>query len=736
MNLRLDQDSILRRWSGPLTRELLRTSDSLGLGQVPAGRQPDALTTSVCGYCSTGCGLQLHLQKGEAVNLTPSGSYPVNQGMACPKGWEALSALEATNRATTPLLRDASGHLQPISWHEALSLFTQRFAGLLKTHGPDAAAFLSTGQMATEEMALLGGVAKFGLGFRHGDGNTRQCMATAVTAYKESFGFDAPPFTYADFEESDTLVFVGSNLCVAHPILWQRVLQNPKSPSIVVVDPRRTETAQAAAHHLAVQPGTDLTLLYGMASEILRRGWQDQAFVENHTQQFEAFRDHVKAFDSGRVYRDCGIREEALHAVVDQMAPSRRTSFWWTMGVNQGHQATRTAQALINLALLTGNIGKPGTGANSITGQCNAMGSRLFSLTTSLPAGRRFDIPEHREETARLWGLPVDRIPDQVGWAYDQIMEGIEAGVIQGLWVVATNTAHSWINQSRGRKALEKLDFLVVQDMYHDTETARLAHLVLPAAGWGEKEGTFINSERRIGPIQRVRRPPGQALPDFDIFRLVAAYAGCQDFFREWSTPADAFQVLKKLSRGTFCDFSGIQDLRELEASGGIQWPFPEDRPDRTPERRLFTDGHFPHADGRARFVFDEPSSPPIRTERAYPLRLLTGRGTSAQWHTQTRTAQSATLRSLYPEAIYLEIHPGDAKTLGLQPHQRVRVSSPHGSLTANWRPCHGLQPGQIFIPMHYPETNRLTPSLIDPHSRQPAYKIGVARIDPLDPQP
>ncbi|MCG8590898.1 MAG: molybdopterin-dependent oxidoreductase, partial [Proteobacteria bacterium] len=264
--------SILRQWDGPLTRDLVRRPGAFGLGQVPDRLAPDATTTSVCGFCSTGCGLRIHLREGQAVNLSPQPDYPVNRGTACPKGWEALAPLDAPDRGTTPLVRNERGELEPVSWERALGEFVARFRGIQARYGPEATAFLGTGQIPSEELAYLGALAKFGMGMRHGDGNTRQCMATAVVAYKEAFGFDAPPYTYRDFEESDVLVFVGANPCIAHPILWERVCRNPHSPEIVVVDPRKTETAMAATAHYAIQPKSDLAFFYGVAQVLVERG--------------------------------------------------------------------------------------------------------------------------------------------------------------------------------------------------------------------------------------------------------------------------------------------------------------------------------------------------------------------------------------------------------------------------------------------------------------------------------
>ena len=716
--------------SGPLTRELLLSPGGFGLGQLPEHARPDAVATLVCGYCSTGCGLRVHLRNEEPIGLTPATEHPVNLGMACPKGWEALSVLNAPDRAVTPLLRSASGRMEPVDWQTALNTFTGRFKAIQARHGPDSVAFLSTGQIVTEEMALLGALTRFGMGLVHGDANTRQCMATSVVAYKQAFGFDAPPYTYADLEESDVIVLVGSNLCLAHPILWERVMRNVHRPEIVVLDPRFTETAMSATLHLPLAPKSDQTLLYGIARRLIEVGAIDRQYIDRHTTGFEAFEAFLEDFPLQRVVRETGLAVESIERLVEIIRRGKRVSFWWTMGVNQSHQGVRTAQALINLALITGNIGRPGTGANSITGQCNAMGSRLFSNTTNLLGGHDFADPEHRRKVAGILEIDEARIPHEASWAYPQILEGILSGKIHGLWIVGTNPAHSWINQHFARDVFKRLDFLVVQDMCHATETAQLAHLVLPAAGWGEKEGTFINSERRLGLIQPVARAPGQALSDFRIFRLIAEAWGCGPMFRRWDSPAAVFELLKRLSAGQPCDFTGITDYRMLAEQGGIQWPCPTADPTApATQRRLFEDGRFYTADGRARLVFEAPRPHPEAPTPRYPLVLLTGRGSASQWHTQTRTRNSAVLRKLYPETPFIEINPADARNLGIEQNTWVTVESQRGRLRAKAFLTPAVQPGQVFMPMHYATTNQLTIGVFDPYSKQPSYKTCAVRL-------
>ena len=739
----------VRAHEGPMTSELVRhpAEHGVGLPQVPARLAPSATTRSICGFCATGCSLHVHLDgEGKAINLSADPAYPVNLGMACPKGWEALAPLAASDRATTPLLRDRrTGRLEPTTWNTALRVFTERLQGIQAAHGPHSIAYLSTGQVPVEEMALLGVLFKFGMGGLHCDSNTRQCMATSHVAYKQSFGFDAPPYTYKDFEESDVLVFVGSNPAIAHPIMWQRVMMNKNSPHIIVLDPRRTETAMAATWHVSLRPKSDLWLLYGVANVLVTENRIRRDFIDAHVTGYPEFAAFVADYPPERVAAETGVSADDIRRLARLIGRGKAVSFWWTMGVNQGHESTRTAQALINLALITGNIGRPGTGANSITGQCNAMGSRLYANATSLIGGRDFARPEHRAHVARILDIPENTIPDKPSWAYDQIIDGIESGAIKGLWVIATNPAHSWINQGRFARLREKLEFLVVQDMYHTTETARMADLVLPAAGWGEKDGVFINSERRLGLTRKVARAPGQALADFFIFKLIAEAWGCGDRFRRWSTPAATFQIIKELSAGQPCDITGIRDHDHLAAAGGIQWPCPAHNrsdgsvpsvsSDRSPElpqeRRLFADGRFFTPDGRARILFDAPRPMAEPPDADYPFLLNTGRGTSAQWHTGSRTNKSDVLRKLFPAEPYVELHPDDAARLGITASSPVRVSSRRAEITATAHLTPTVRPGELFIPMHYPEVNRLTFPSYDPHSRQPSYKACAVTVVP-----
>jgi assimilatory nitrate reductase catalytic subunit len=687
------------------------------------------LTT--CGFCSTGCNFRITTDTEGEIKLAPTPDYPVNRGSSCPKGFLHLEPLKATDRARSPLLRNTAGELEPVSWDTAMNAFVSNFKHIQKKYGRESIAFLGTGQLPTEELAFLGCLTKFGMGLIHGDGNTRQCMATTAKAYKLSFGFDAPPFTYHDYEASDVLVFIGANPVIAHPVMWNRVKKNAHNPQILLIDPRNTETAEKATRHFPIAPDSLLTLLYGIAHILIVNGWLDNAHIEKSTIGFEAFQEQVTAFDPEKVSEKTGLAKADILELTRIIHNGKRVSFWWTMGVNQNYQAVACAQAVINLALMTGNIGRPGTGANSITGQANAMGSRLFSNTTALFGGYDFLNPEHRRKVAGLLGIDTSLIPDKNSLAYDQILKGIQKGEIKGLWIICTNPLHSWINRSWLRETLKNLEYLVVQDMYDDTHTAKQADLILAAGACGEKEGTFINSERRLSVIRKIMDPPGQALTDFEIFRRIALAWGCGDLFKDWSTPAAVFEIMKRVSKGQPCDITGIRDYDMIEQSGGIQWPCPQGLDSFAQERRLYEDEKYFHDDGKARFAFTGIEPAPESPDEAYPFVLLTGRGTVVQWHTQTRTDKVDMLKKMHPAEVYVDIHSLDAARLGIEQGQWTLVRSRRGEIHARASIGEKVRPGNVFMPMHYFETNELTFPFFDPVSHEPSYKYAAVNLEP-----
>lgn len=688
---------------------------------------------TTCSYCSVGCNFDATVEDGAVTRFLPNKEYPVNLGKSCPKGFHLVRAHGAEDRLTSPMIRGEDGSFREASWDEAVGLFVDRFKAIKAEHGPESVAFLSTGQIPFEEMAFLGALFKFGMGFLHCDGNTRQCMATAAVAYKQAFGFDAPPFTYRDFEESDLMIFVGANPVISHPIMWNRVKANTKDATIVAVDPRRTKTATEAAVHLPIRPKTDIVLLYGLIRYLIERDWIDHDFVDAHTEGYDELAGHVDEFTLERTARDTGLSQESIVNLARRIHEAKAASIYWTMGVNQGHQGVRTAQAIINLCLLTGHIGRPGTGPNSITGQANAMGSRLFSNTTGMFSLYDFEKAEDRATMAEILDIPVESIPERNGLPYHRIIEGIDQGTIQGLWVVATNPIHSWIDKNAALEALGKLDFLVVQDLYGTTDTAQHADLLLAAAASTEKEGTFINSERRLGVVQRLTDPPGEAKSDFDILRLIADRWGCGEMFREWSSPEAVFRILQRTSRGRPNDITGIDGYAMLRERDGVQWPYPETGADEEPQRRLFADRRFFTPSGRARLLVDPVAPPPEEPDEHYPFLLLTGRGTVVQFHTQTRTGKVEMLRKLYPADLPVQIAPGDAQTLGVEEGEPVDVVSRRGRARATVTVTDEVCAGQVFLPMHYYETNNLTFPVFDPYSHQPGYKYAAVRVEKVD---
>lgn len=684
-------------------------------------------TRITCSYCSVGCNFDVTIDDEGKRTLKPNKEYSVNQGLACPKGLQLLVPFQTEERGTIPLLRE-NGVETALSWDEASRTFAERFKKIMAEHGPESVAFLSTGQIPFEEMAFLGCAAKFGMGFVHGDGNTRQCMATAAVAYKQSFGFDAPPFAYEDFEVSDLMIFVGANPAIAHPVLWNRIRKN-KEAELVVVDPRKTQTAKAAKEHYAIAPRSDLHFFYAISKILIESGRIKKDYIDAHTTGFEEFAAHLAGLDLDDLAETCGIELARIHELADKIVAAKAASFWWTMGVNQGHQATRIAQSLINLALMTGHIGRPGTGPNSITGQANAMGSRLFSNTTALSGGYAFTEEKDRAHVANILGIDVDRIPDKNSLPYDKIVERVKDGRIKGLWIIATNPVHSWIDKESFIASMKDLDFLVVQELYPNTETAALAHLYLPSAASAEKFGTFINSERRLGVVQKVLDPPGQAKSDFDIIKVLTEAWGCADMFKEWKDPESAFRVLQKLSEGQPCDITGIKGYAQIRDDGGIQWPYPAGVQVKEGPRRLFEDGKFFTPDGRARILFDQFAALPEETDKDYPFVLITGRGSVVQFHTQTRTGKAPFLVKAAPTEVYAQINPQDAEKLGLGEGDVLRVKSRRAAVEAKAQITEEVVPGQIFMPMHYPETNKLTIAVFDPYSGEPGYKYAAVAV-------
>ncbi len=702
-------------------------------GFMSKSKIPDRWVRTTCGYCSVGCGMYLGVKDGKAVSVRGDENHPVNFGKLCPKGLSEHYILDTPNRAVHPLMRGVKG-FEKVSWQTALSDMVSRFRSIQFKYGPNSVGVLSTGQLVTEEFYTLGKLVQLGFGTNNYDGNTTLCMASAVSGYKRSFGSDGPPGNYEDMALADCILLIGANIADNHPILtcWLAENRNPEK-TLIVVDPRVTKTAMMADLYLPLKPRSDIALLNGMMHILIKEGMIDRAYVAEHTTGFAELAAHLEKFTPEYVAEKTGLSREQLFTAARAYGKAKRAFIGWTMGVNHSTQGTVTVNTINNLALITGKLGKPGSSPFSITGQCNAMGTRETGFTSSMPGYRKFENPTDRRELAALWGMPEQHLPTQRGLAYPDILEAVIQGKIHGLWVIGTNPVVSFPNNNYLLDALERLDFLVVQDAYHPTPTTALAHMVLPAAVWGEKEGTYTNSERRVSKVNKAVEPPGKAKSDFDIFLMIAQRLGVSDqIFAGWKGPKDAFDEWRKVSQGRLCDYSGISyDL--LDQHGGIQWPFPASAPaEQAPlARRLYEDGVFQTEDGKAKLFVVECEDAPEPTTARYPFILNTGR-TVEHWHTRTKTQMVPILEKLSPES-WLEMNPRDARRLKLKQGERVRVTSQRGCVDMlKLRITEIVGPGQVFMPFHFFESNanNLTLNLADPISREPNYKQCAVNVE------
>ena len=698
-------------------------------GYVSAQKIPDRWVPTTCGYCSVGCGMFIGVKDGRAVSVRGNPDHPVNRGMLCPKGLSEHHTIAADNRARYPLLRRGNS-MERVSWDVALSTMATRFRDVQARCGPGAVGVISTGQLVTEEFYAMGKLIQLGLGTPNYDGNTTLCMSTAVQGYKRSFGSDGPPGAYEDLERADVILLIGANIAENHPILCWRLRSNPGT-TVIVVDPRVTKTAMMADLHLPVRPRSDLALVNGLIHFVIEHDLVDRDYIERHTTGFDALRESVREYTPERVAEITGLTPELVCRTAWTYARAEAAFIGWTMGVNHSTKGTETVNAINNLALITGNIGRIGAAPFSITGQCNAMGTREAGFASIMPGYRKFEDAGDREELARLWNVPVDRIPARRGLAYPDIIEAALEKKIRALWIIATNPIVSFPNLRALQQALEGLEFLVVQDGYHPTPTSEYAHLMLPAAMWGEKEGTYTNSERRVSKVNRAVAPPGDAKSDFDIFLQLAGVLGVRDeIFPGWSKPADAFEEWKLVSAGRLCDYSGMT-YKAIEQHGGVQWPFPAGATNAGETRRLYADGGFRTDDGRARLIPVAWEPFPEQPSDEFPFVLNTGR-TVEHWHTRTKTGKVPILERLAPNA-WVEMNPRDARSLRLKPQDRVDVVSRRGRVRGiELRVTETVAPGQIFVPFHYAEANanEVTQSAFDPYSREPNYKQSAARVE------
>ena len=690
---------------------------------------------TTCGYCSTGCSIEVGLNAaGKAVAGRGVADAPVNQGKLCIKGIFEHELFDSQNRGTEPLLRERTiDAFRPVAWDEALDYTAAELKRIQAQYGRDSVAVVSTGQILTEEFYTLGKLVRGLIGTNNYDGNTTLCMASAVSGYKRSFGSDGPPGCYDDFDHTECLLAVGSNLPEQHPIIYWRLkmaLEQRKFP-VMVVDPRVTMFAQMADVHLPVTPGTDLVLLNALAHVILDEGLEDRVYIEAHTNGFEEFAALVERYDPTTAAGICGIDEDTIRNVARLYGKAGRAMAIWTMGINQSTHGSDGVVALNNLNLITGNVGKPGGTSLSITGQCNAMGTREWSSCSGLPGYRALENAQDREEIGRFWGVDPEFFPKKRGMFMTDIFPAIETGQVKALWLVATNPLTSMPNTPRIRKTLEKLELLVVQDAYVDVEANQYANVYLPAALWGEKEGVFTNTERRVNLVRKVVEPRGNSKPDLWIVNQLAKRFEASASMRFPETPAEVFDEMRTLSKGRMLDYSGMTH-DAIEASRGIQWPCRDGDSNGAP--RLYTDGVFQHKDGKAKLIALPFVDNNERPDGEYPFWCNSGRVVE-HFHTRTRTGKIGNLNKFSPTP-YMEMNPDAAQKLGIENMSYARLVSRRGDAVVLVQLTQRVPPNMIFIPFHFHEcVNRLTLGLLDPYSRQPAFKQCAVRVEPAGEQ-
>ena len=689
---------------------------------------------ATCGYCSVGCSLEIGLNESkQPVTTRGVATAPVNQGKLCIKGLTEAQIFDAVGRGREPKLRDRIyGVWRETDWDTALDDVASKLKAIQDKHGRDSVAVISTGQIMTEEFYTLGKLVRGLIGTNNYDGNTTLCMASAVAGYKRSFGSDGPPGCYDDFQHTNCLLALGSNLPEQHPIIYWRVkeaLEKRKFP-IVCVDPRVTMFAQMADIHLPITPGTDLVLLNSLAYVILEDGLEDRTYIDAHTNGFAEFAAEVERYDPVSAAKICGIDEDSIRTVARLYGQAKPAMSIWTMGINQSTHGTDGVCAINNLNLITGNIGTPGGTSLSITGQCNAMGTREWSACSGLPGYRQLENPKHREEVGRFWNVDPAFFPTERGLFQTDIFPAIETGQIKGLWIVATNPMTSMPNSPRIRKTLEKLEYCIVQDAYEDVECTKFAHAYLPAAVWAEKEGCFTNTERRVN-LTRASVPRfANSRPDGWIFSNLAKRWEHSTQMNFPESSEGIFEEMKLLSQGEkrMLDISGMT-YDKIESTRGIQWPMPEGRASGT--ARLYTDGVFQFLDGKAKLLALPYVENNERPTNDFPFWLNSGRVVE-HFHTRTKTGKVGNCNKFSPTP-YMEMNPDAAKEQGVEHMSYVRLVSKRGDAVVMVQLTQRVPRDMVFIPFHFHEcVNRLTLGLLDPYSRQPAFKQCAVRLEPI----
>ena len=694
---------------------------------------------TTCSYCGVGCGIIVHKDKKGKIIVEGDQDHPVNRGMLCSKGMNLHYVVEdKSDRLLHPQMRWGKSYpLEKVDWETALARASAVFQSLIAKHGPDSVAFYVSGQCLTEEYYLVNKLTKGFLKTNNIDTNSRLCMSSAVMGYAKSLGEDLVPIAYDDIELADSFLITGANPAWCHPILWRKIekhKQNNPGVKVIVADPRVTQSCELADLHLQLNPGTDEVLLHAIGRCLIEAGDIDLAFIESHTDGFPDYNKVVMETSLSEASMICGVPEEDIKRAASYIGEAKGFLTLWAMGLNQSANGVNKNLALINLNLITGHIGKPGCGPFSLTGQPNAMGGReVGGMATLLASHRNLNDSSHREEVAKFWG--VDQIPDRPGKTATQIFEALEEGGIKAIWIICTNTLVSLPDSRKVEKALKKAKFVVVQDISTTVATIPFADLVLPAAGWGEKEGTMTNSERRISYLDKFTEAPGEALPDAEILMRFAKKMKFNGF--NFQNMAEVYGEYCQLTKGSRIDISGLT-YRYLQTKGSVQWPFIGWEEGGV--KRLFMDRKFPTSNGKAKILAPGPQNETEITSLDFPLVLTTGR-IRDQWHTMTRTGKVSKLNKHIPSP-FLEIHPDDAFTRGIKEGATVVVQGKRGEVRVQAQLTEKIKKGVVFLPMHwgkilqsdFARTNNLTGNTIDPVSKQPDYKFSAVQVSAYCP--
>ena len=700
-------------------------------------------TASTCCYCGVGCGVLIEHDGEQILGVSGDPSHPANFGKLCSKGSTLHLTGDLDARGLYPELRLGKALARArTDWDNALDHAATVFAETIREHGPDSVAFYISGQLLTEDYYAFNKLARALVGTNNIDSNSRLCMSSAVVGYKRSLGADAPPCNYEDIEQSDCLLIVGSNMAYAHPVLFRRLEEaKARRPEmkVIVVDPRRTDTCELADMHLAILPGTDVALFHGILHILMWEGWIDRRYIDAHTEGFEALKKLVRDYTPGIVADTCGISVESLQACAEMIGKAPSFLSLWCMGLNQSTSGSAKNSALINLHLATGQIGRVGAGPFSLTGQPNAMGGReTGSLSNLLPGHREAANAEHREEVADYWG--VDGLPANTGLTAVELFDAVRTGQIKALWIACTNPAQSLPDQNKVHAALASCPFVVVQEAFFTTETCQFADLLLPAASWGEKDGTVTNSERRISHVRSAVAAPAEARADWAITtdfarRLEQRLRPGQPSLFDFASAEALFDEYKGLTRERDLDLSGLS-YAILDQQGPQQWPFPQGAAYGT--ARLYGDGQFPTASGRAQFLAEVWRAPQEKRDARYPLTLNTGR-LRDQWHGMSRTGTSARAFGHVEEAV-LSVHPDEMRRRRLLAGELVKVRSRRGSLIVPVQADESVRSGQAYLPMHWGNrflkglgSNVLTQPAFDPLSKQPELKQAGVEVEKVE---